>query len=60
MTLTQAADRALVKYLGARARHKPCKHLHREAVLLRAKEIKNALRRANRNAKPMPLFEVCQ
>ena len=51
------ADRACVRYLGARANHKPCKHLHRRAVMLRAKELKNALRRATKE-KPMPLFEV--
>lgn len=60
MTLTQAADRAIVMWRGARARHKPCKHLHREAVRLRAKEMKNALRRVKKASATPDLFEVRQ
>lgn len=51
------ADRACVRYLGARARHEPSKHLHKIYVRERAKALKRDLRKA-RKEKPMPLFEV--
>lgn len=58
MTLTQAADRAVIKAKGASARRKRSSHLWKQAVLLRAREIRAALRRGTKREKSLPLFEV--